>query len=90
MSLLINGSPDGVAKPTPSSTSPTCALPTQFESRAITGSRQAIQSAYGGDFAPFHRLVDALAAPYVDQVEYVDLEAPPQPDEVVHETFCGT
>ena len=51
---------------------------------------QAIQSAYGGDFAPFHRLVDALAAPYVDQVEYVDLEAPPQPDEVVHETFCGT
>ena len=51
---------------------------------------QAIQSAYGGDFAPFHRLVGALAAPYVDQVEYVDLEAPPQPDEVVHETFCGT
>ena len=28
---------------------------------------QAIQSAYGDDFAPFHRLVDALAAPYADQ-----------------------
>ncbi len=51
---------------------------------------QAIQSAYGGDFAPFHRLVDALAAPYTDQVEYADLETPPRPEEIVHETFCGT
>ena len=51
---------------------------------------EAIQSAYGGDFAPFHRLVDALAAPYADQVEYTDLEAPPRPEEIVHKTFCGT
>ncbi len=51
---------------------------------------RAIQSAYGGDFAPFHRLVDALAAPYVDQVEYADLETPPRREEIVHETFCGT
>jgi uncharacterized protein YdiU (UPF0061 family) len=51
---------------------------------------QAIQSAYVGDFAPFHRLVDALAAPYAEQVEYADLETPPRPEEIVHETFCGT
>ena len=51
---------------------------------------QAIQSAYGGDFASFHRLVDALAAPYAEQIEYADLEAPPRPDEVIHQTFCGT
>ena len=51
---------------------------------------RAIQSAYGGDCAPFHRLVDALAAPYTEQVEYADLEEPPRPEEVVHETFCGT
>ena len=51
---------------------------------------QAIQSAYGGDFAPFHRLVNALAAPYAEQVEYADLETPPGPEEVVRETFCGT
>ncbi len=51
---------------------------------------QAIQSAYGGDFAPFHRLVDALAAPYADQVEYADFETPPRPEEIVRETFCGT
>jgi uncharacterized protein YdiU (UPF0061 family) len=51
---------------------------------------QAIQSAYGGDFAPFHRLVDALATPYAEQIEYADLEAPPRPEEIVHQTFCGT
>jgi len=51
---------------------------------------QAIQSGYGGDFAPFHRLVDALAAPYTEQAEYADLESPPQPEEIVHQTFCGT
>jgi len=51
---------------------------------------QAIHSAYRGEFAPFHRLVDALAAPFAEQAEYADLEAPPRPEEVVHETFCGT
>ena len=42
---------------------------------------QAIRSGYDDDFAPFHRLVDALAAPYADQVEYADLETPPRPEE---------
>ncbi len=51
---------------------------------------QAIRSAYEGDFAPFHRLVNALTAPYADQAEYADLEAPPRPEEIVHQTFCGT
>ena len=51
---------------------------------------QAIQCGYGGDFAPFHRLVDGLAAPYDEQAEYADLEAPPREEEVVHRTFCGT
>jgi uncharacterized protein YdiU (UPF0061 family) len=51
---------------------------------------QAIQSAYGGDFAPFHRLVDALVAPYAEQIEYAELETPPRPEEIVHQTFCGT
>jgi len=51
---------------------------------------QAIRAAYYGEFAPFHRLVDALAAPYAEQAEYADLETPPRPEEIVHETFCGT
>jgi uncharacterized protein YdiU (UPF0061 family) len=50
----------------------------------------AIQRGYAGDFTPFHRLVDALAMPYSDQPQYADLEAPPRPDEIVHQTFCGT
>ena len=51
---------------------------------------QAIQSGYGGDYAPFHRLVDALALPYAEQADYADLETPPRPEEIVRETFCGT
>ena len=51
---------------------------------------QALQSAYAGDFAPFHRLIDALAAPHADRIEYADLETRPRPEEIVHETFCGT
>jgi uncharacterized protein YdiU (UPF0061 family) len=50
----------------------------------------AIQGAYRGDLAPFHRLVDALEAPYAEQMEYADLETPARPDEIVHQTFCGT
>jgi len=51
---------------------------------------QAIQSAYLGDYAPFHRLTEALAKPYDEQQKYTDLEKPPTPDEIVPETFCGT
>ena len=51
---------------------------------------EAIQAAHAGDFAPFHRLVDALAEPYAKKTVYADLEAPPRPEEIVHETFCGT
>jgi uncharacterized protein YdiU (UPF0061 family) len=51
---------------------------------------QAIQGAYAGALAPFHRLVDALATPYADRPKHSDLELPPQMDEIVHQTFCGT
>ncbi len=51
---------------------------------------QAIQAAYAGDYAPFHRLTDALADPYAEDEKRADLELPPTPDEMVHETFCGT
>ncbi len=52
---------------------------------------QAIVAAVGGDdFAPFHRLVDVLARPFDDQPGNADLALPPEPDEIVQETFCGT
>jgi serine/tyrosine/threonine adenylyltransferase len=49
-----------------------------------------IERAHAGDFGPFNRLVDALAAPYAESVEYADLETPPRPDQIVRATFCGT
>ena len=51
---------------------------------------QAIQAAQKDDYAPFHRLIDALAHPFTEDPAYADLEAAPAPDERVTETFCGT
>jgi len=36
------------------------------------------------------RLVDAPAAPSAERIEYADLETPPHPEAIVHQTFCGT
>jgi uncharacterized protein YdiU (UPF0061 family) len=51
---------------------------------------QAIVAATGGDFEPFETLVTVLAHPFDDQPEYSYLADPPQPDERVLATFCGT
>lgn len=51
---------------------------------------QAIAAAQDGDYAPFHRLVDTLKSPYDEQPEADDLQRPPEPSEVVQQTFCGT
>ena len=51
---------------------------------------EAIQRAYEGDFALFHRLVDAWAQPYAEREEYADLEKAPLEEEKVRQTFCGT
>ncbi|MEQ8401030.1 MAG: YdiU family protein [Roseitalea porphyridii] len=51
---------------------------------------KAIAAAYGGDMSVFHALVDALADPFADRPAGDPLTLPPAPDEVVHQTFCGT
>lgn len=51
---------------------------------------EAIKAATGGDYGPFHRLVDSVAEPYRRDERYADLEEAPRPEERVHETFCGT
>ena len=43
-----------------------------------------------GDFEPFETLMDVLASPYEDQPSRQEYAAPPRPEEVVRETFCGT
>ena len=49
----------------------------------------AIQAAIGGDMAPFHHLVEALAAPFDAPADAALTKAPKQGEEV-RQTFCGT
>lgn len=52
---------------------------------------QALAAAEDGDFAPALRLAAALKNPFAEPpAGGEDLEAPPRPEEVVLETFCGT
>ena len=51
---------------------------------------QAITAAVAEDFAPFERLMAALADPFVENPDWADLEAAPWPEERVARTFCGT
>lgn len=50
----------------------------------------AIAAAYAGDFAPFEELNAVLARPFEAQADHEAYALPPQPDEVVAQTFCGT
>lgn len=43
-----------------------------------------------GDLAPVEELLTVLSAPYGDHPELAHLAEPPKPEEVVHQTFCGT
>jgi uncharacterized protein YdiU (UPF0061 family) len=51
---------------------------------------EAIHAGEEGDFKPFHRLVKVLSKPFDEQPEFADYENAPKPNEIVHETFCGT
>ncbi|UXX83444.1 protein adenylyltransferase SelO [Roseovarius pelagicus] len=51
---------------------------------------QMIAAAVSGDMAPFQRLLDVLSRPFVDQPDASDLTHPPEPSEIVQQTFCGT
>ncbi|MFQ6552061.1 protein adenylyltransferase SelO [Aestuariibius insulae] len=48
-----------------------------------------IQAAVAGDYGPFHALNAALKTPFADP-EDTTLTAPPEPEERVQATFCGT
>ncbi len=51
---------------------------------------EAIVAARNGDFAPFETLVRVLASPFEDQPDAAHLAVPPEPEERVERTFCGT
>jgi len=43
-----------------------------------------------GDFAPFEEFSQVLAAPYLERAAFAGYANPPQPQERVLQTFCGT
>ena len=43
-----------------------------------------------GDFSRFAELLTVLSRPYEDQAAFADYANPPQTDERVFRTFCGT
>lgn len=50
-----------------------------------------IQAAVGrDDFAPFEELLTVLSKPYEEQPAFADYANPPEPDQRVLQTFCGT
>ena len=49
-----------------------------------------IAAAVAGDMGPFHELGEALAHPYADGPLAARYALPPEPNEVVTATFCGT
>ena len=51
---------------------------------------EMIEAAVAGDYAPFERLSAVLATPFEGQSDAVDLTRPPEPHEIVQQTFCGT
>jgi protein adenylyltransferase len=52
---------------------------------------EAISAAVNnGDFSPFETLIGVLSMPYEDQPAFLRYADPPRPDQVVHQTFCGT
>ena len=52
---------------------------------------EVIAAAVGeGDFAPFERLLEVITLPFDDQPGREAYRLPPRPEQVVHQTFCGT
>lgn len=51
---------------------------------------EAIAAALADDLAPFERLLAAIEKPFDDRPEFASFEQPPEPHEVVQQTFCGT
>ena len=54
------------------------------------GARKLRNGVDAGDFEPFARIVEVLGSPYDEQPGNERYAAPPTPDQIVRETFCGT
>lgn len=50
----------------------------------------AIAAAEVGEKSPFETLLAAIARPFEEDARFEVYETAPEPDEIVHQTFCGT
>ena len=50
----------------------------------------ALEAAVSGNLDPFEDLLQVLASPWEDRTDSAAFRSPPEPHEVVHQTFCGT
>jgi uncharacterized protein YdiU (UPF0061 family) len=50
----------------------------------------ALNAAVSGDLDPLEDLLQVLASPWQERPEYLSYRFPPEPNEVVLQTFCGT
>jgi uncharacterized protein YdiU (UPF0061 family) len=52
---------------------------------------EAIRAAVDeADYTPFEEFLSVLARPFADQPAHARYAEPPRPEEIVHQTFCGT
>ncbi|MFO1257526.1 MAG: YdiU family protein [Gammaproteobacteria bacterium] len=51
---------------------------------------EALKSANDGDFRNFHQLLEAIKQPYKNRELFQSYTLPPNPNERVSQTFCGT
>ena len=51
---------------------------------------EALDAAVEGDLGPFEALLNVLAKPWDERPESASYARPPEPHEVVQQTFCGT
>ena len=52
--------------------------------------QEMIEAAYRGEFGPFEALMQVLSRPFDEQAGREAFTLPPEPDQMVERTFCGT
>ena len=62
----------------------------EYADERVRRVEEALDAATAGDLGPFHRLLEAVRAPYEQRPEFADLADPAPAGSPAHVTFCGT
>ncbi|MFH7811365.1 MULTISPECIES: YdiU family protein [Acetobacter] len=83
--VVLQGSADYATRASAMQRANPCYIPRNHKVEAMIQAAVKQQ-----DYAPFREMLDVLATPYVEQSGMESYTTPPQPDEVVPYTYCGT